>query len=162
MDIKITHNAGAVADAIARKPEDVLAKIDAALLTGAGEVAREIKAQAPRGTDHHLANSTQIADRFLVKTILVATAYAAYVHEGTKEGGRPTLAAMLAWIRRKGITPRDPTMSPTSLAHLMRRRIAQHGTPANPFAKRALEVKGPRLTELVQAAALQALAEGRV
>jgi hypothetical protein len=53
-------------------------------------------------------------------------------------------------------------MSVPELASLLRWRIAKGGTPANPFAKRALEAKGPRLTELVQAAALQALAGGRV
>lgn len=161
MDIKIVHNAGAIADAIARKPEEMLPKVDAALFRGAIELADEIRRQAPKVTST-LTNSTQIKAKPLEYTIVVASRYAAYVHEGTKDGGQPTLAAMLEWIRLKNIKPREPGMTVRSLASLIRRSIAKHGTPANPFATRALEAKAPRLNELVQAAALQALAGGRV
>ena len=100
MEIKILHNAEVVADAIARKPEQVLPAVDRALFRGAIEVADEVKRQAPKATST-LTNSTQVKAKPLEYTVLVAARYAGYVHEGTTEGGRPTLAAMVEWIRDK-------------------------------------------------------------
>lgn len=159
MDIKITHNAFDIAEAVAKGGAQVLKNVDAALSRGAIELADEIKQQAPKATST-LTNSVQIKGKPLEWSVIVAAAYAGYVHQGTKEGGRPSLAAMIEWIRLKNIKPRDPTMKPQALAHLLRRSIAMKGTPANPFATRALDAKTSRLTELVQAAALAGIAGG--
>lgn len=158
MDVKIIHNAESIALAIAKAPEAVLPEVDKALLRGAIEVADAIKQEAPKARTT-LANSVQIRDSYLTKTIAVAAKYAVYVHEGTKGGGRPTLAAMLEWIRLKRIKPRDPHMSVSSLAQLLRRRIAKHGIDANPFATRALDAKRDRLRELVEGGAAAGLAK---
>jgi hypothetical protein len=158
MGIQITHNTPAIAAAIAKSPETVLPEIDKALGRGAIELADAIKQGAPKGATSTLTNSVQIRESYLQRTIVFGAKYANYVHEGTKGGGRPPLADMLAWIRLKRITPRDPSMSVSSLAHLLRWRIAQHGIKANPFAQRALDSKRSRLAELVDAGAAAGLA----
>lgn len=159
MEIKITHNAIDIADAVRKGGDQVLRNVDNALKRGAVELSEELKRQVPRATSQ-LGNSVQIKAKPLEWTIVVAAAYAGYVHQGTGKGGMPSLAAMVEWIRLKKIVPRDPTMSPKSLAALLRMSIWRKGTPANPFATRALEAKSSRLTELVQAAALAGIAGG--
>lgn len=159
MDIKTVHNAFDIADAVAKGGVQVLKNVDAALNRGAIELADELKQQAPKATST-LANSVQIKAKPLEWTIVVAAAYAGYVHDGTKDGGHPSLASMIEWIRLKNIKPHDPTRTPRSLAWLLRLSIKRKGTPANPFATRALEAKTSRLTELVQAGALAGIAGG--
>lgn len=152
MKITITHNAPAIAEAIAKHPETVLPEVDKALFRGSIEVADEIKRQAPKMRSE-LANSVQIKTKPLEYTIAVMARYAGWVHEGTRPGGVVPLREMLAWMQLKRIEPRDSTMSLTSLAYLLRRRIFQRGIKANPFAARALEAKSSRLTELLESAA---------
>lgn len=156
MEIKIVHNVGAIADAIAKAPETVLPEVDKSLFRGAIEVADEEKRQAPKARSE-LANSIQIKAKPLEYTIIANSRYAGWVHEGTRGRGLVPLDEMVAWIRLKGIKPRTE-MSIESLAHLLRWRIFKRGTAANPFARRALEAKRDRLTELVEQGAARGLA----
>lgn len=157
MEIKVVHNAGVIADAIARKPEQVLPAVDKALFRGAIEVADEAKRRAPKYRSL-LTNSIQIRAKPLEYTIVAAAKYAAAVEGGSKPGGRPSLREMLAWVTLKRIVPRTPGMTRRSLAALIRMRIAQQGIKAQPFFLPALEAKRSRLTELVEGAARAGLA----
>jgi hypothetical protein len=157
MDIQIIHNAGDIAEAVAKKPEAVLREVDKALERGAIEVSREARRRAPKFRTE-LTNSIQIDARTLEYTIRANAGYAAYREQGTGPGGRPPLKEMLDWIRLKRITPADPRMTVRGLAHLLRRSIARKGSQATPFFRPALEAKRDRLTELVEAGAAKGLA----
>lgn len=158
MKIRIEHNSTQVADAIAKAPDVVLPEIDKAMKRGADEIADQQKADAPKFRSH-LSNSIQVAAQPLLYTITAAEKHGEYVERGTGMGGRPKLTELLAWIKLKGIAPRDPTMTALGLAFVIRRKIATSGIRAQPFFYKAYEKKASRLTELLESAANAGLAK---
>lgn len=159
VDVTITHNVGDVAAAIERRGSAAVAAVDRALGRGAREVARDAQREAPKFRSQ-IATSAQTEHTApLVHTVRFGARHAAYVERGTGAGGRPTLAEMLDWLRLKGITPRIPGMSQRSLAALIRKRIAQRGIKAQPFAQPALERNIPAIAQRVRAAVASSLQE---
>lgn len=160
MDYRISHNAASIADAIARRDRTILQRVGSALHRGALETGREAQLLMPKFRSE-LATSTGVHRAGpLEQHITFNKRHAVYTEDGTKAGGRPPLAEMLDWIRLKNITPRDPTMSRMQLAHLIRRRIAERGVPAQPFAAPALDNKRERVNELVKRAIGDGMADG--
>lgn len=158
---QITHNAPEVAAALAKVPERAQREIGGAIARGAVEVANEMKRRAPKFRST-LTNSIIAIEKGPMEWHVSprGVRYGWYVEGGTTGGGQPTLREMIQWVRLKGIQPRIPGMGQSELAALIRRRIAQGGIKASPFAQPALEAKQSRLNELVRAAAQRALAGG--
>lgn len=161
--MSVKHNAGQVADAIARLPQSVTAEMDAALARGAAELTREARERAPKDSTA-LTNSIIPARITLLEHhVTAAKDYASFREYGTGPGGWPSLDRMLAWIRRKGITPREGT-SPRSLAYLIARKIAREGTPATPYMEPAFDAVAPKLDARLRASVARGIAnvaEGR-
>lgn len=140
----IRHNTPQVADALKRLPESVITEMDGALARGAVEITHEARERAPKDSST-LTNS--IAPRrvtLLEHHITAAQDYASFREDGTRPGGKPSLDRMMAWIRRKGITPRADTDA-RGLAFLIARKIAREGTPAQPFMEPAYRSVAPKL-----------------
>lgn len=157
------HNTPQVAEGLRRLPEAILAEMDAALARGAAEITREARERAPKDTSG-LTNSI-IPSRvsLLEHHITAAKEYASFREYGTGPGGWPSLDRLMAWIRRKGITPRATT-TPQSLAYLIARKIAREGTPAQPFMEPAFDAIAPKLHDRLRssvARGLASVAEGR-
>lgn len=158
--IQILHNSNKVAEAIARRGTVALRLYDLALGRGARELAREAKRVMPKFRSRTVT-ATGVEDGGpLEKRVVFATRHARHTEAGTGPGGQPSLQEMIDWVRLKNIQPRTPGMSQRSLAALIRKRIAQRGTQAHPFAAPSLARMRPRLSELMRAATRQAL-EGR-
>lgn len=155
---EVKHNAPEVALALEQAPERARSEIHGALGRGAVELANEMKARAPKFRST-LTNAILAIERGPMEWAVSprGVRYGVYVEEGTKEGGRPTLRETLDWLRLKRITPRTPGMSQRQLAALIRKRIAQRGIAAQPFAAPALEAKAERIHQLVRDAALRAI-----
>lgn len=157
--LNLVHDATKIGEALARAPMEVSDEIDKALGRGAIELSRVAKENAPKYRSE-LTNAIGYERVGLLLHMVRARGktYGPYVEEGTQGGGVVPLAEMLNWVQKKGITPRTPGMTPRSLAWLIRRSIAQHGTKANPFFQRSLEQMVPRLDELLNQAADKGLA----
>lgn len=159
LSFTISHDAGKLADAMARAPNEVIAEFDLALSRAAIELSATMRAEAPVYRKE-LANSIQPARVGLLQHIVSARgkAYGPYVNDGTGPGGRPELDEILKWMTAHSITPRTPGMTQRSLAYLIRYSIAAHGIKANPFADRSITALLPRLDELISQAADKGLA----
>lgn len=159
--VVILHNSGQVAEAIERRGKAAVTGIDRAMGRGARELTNDIKNTAPEheSTMRNSANAVHIAP--LWHEVQFGTGYASYVNRGTGPGGRPSLAEMLVWVRRKGIQPRTPGMSQRSLAALIRKSIAQRGIQKQPFAEESLDRMRPKLSQLMRGALREAMAGDR-
>lgn len=157
--LNLVHDATKIGEALARAPMEVSDEIDKALGRGAIELSRVAKQNAPKYRSE-LANAIGYERIGLLLHMVRARGktYGPYVEDGTAGGGVVPLPEMLNWVKKKGITPRTPGMTQHSLAWLIRRSIAQHGTRANPFFQRSLEQMVPRLDQLLNEAADKGLA----
>lgn len=160
MDLRMSHNAQAIAAAILGRDRAVLQRVGSALWRGALETSNEAKQRAPKFRSEIVTSVGVSRPAPLEQHITFPKRHAYYQEKGTKPGGRPPLAEMVDWIRMKGITPRTPGMTRLQLAHLFRRTIAQRGIPAQPFAEPALDAKRDRINALIRAAVGEGLAQG--
>ena len=170
MTISLKVEATGVQDALARSPL-VLRYVDQALGTGAALIQREAVRAAPKA-DGTLARNIQSGRlQVLLHQINSRAAHGAYVERGTGlygperrapgKGGLGTngLANIAAWIRRRGITPRNG-VTPQQLPFLIARKIARDGTRAQPYLEPANNRQNAgRIADLVQAAARRGLTE---
>lgn len=83
--------------------------------------------------DMNASGKSRRAFRFTIKTseteligIIYGPAHVEYLERGRGPGKAPPRDTIKAWIRDKGIVPRDITED--SLAYLIQRKIAQQGT----------------------------------
>lgn len=153
----IQHNAGNVAEAIAKAGTQAIADADQALGRGAYEVQRDAVQRMPKFRSRMATSSSVEHMGVLLWEIVFGSGHAVYMEHGTGPGGRPSLAETLDWIRLKGITPDTPGMSHTSLAFLIRRKIGREGVEAQPFAEPAMRDNRARLADLVLGAATRAM-----
>lgn len=155
----LTHDADKIGRALTQATDVAVTEIDKALGRGGVEMSAKMQAEAPTYRSE-LRNSIAYERVGLLLHMVRARgrSYGPYVNDGTGEGGQPKLEEMLNWVQAHHIVPRNPKMSQRSLAALIRRRIAQRGIKANPFADRTLEAMLPRLDALLDAAADKALA----
>lgn len=155
--VVIQHNAGTIADAIAKAGSMAVTAADQALGRGAYEVERDAVQRMPKFRSR-MATSTSVQHMgVLLWEIVFGSGHAVYMEGGSGPGGRPTLAETMDWIRLKGITPDSPGMTRESLAFLIRRKIARKGVEAQPFAEPALRDNRLRLSDLVFGAARAAM-----
>jgi hypothetical protein len=156
--ITITHNTPEVMQKLGQLPGYLGQTLDRAMATGAAHVARSARDKAPKA-ETELTNATQ-AERvsLLEHHIRSAKQYASYVEGGTGPNGQPTLARVIAWIRRKRITPRTPGMSERDLGFAIKRKIKARGTPKQPYMQPALTETAPKLDALFRAAVARGLA----
>lgn len=147
----------------------VLVYADRGLGQGRELIRRDWVAIAPKaeGTLHRNIQGGRLA--LLMHEVVSRAAHGRFVEEGTGSfgpakgrSGRLMLpdsgvAAIAAWIRRKGIQARK--VSQKALPWIIARKIARDGTPAQPSAELALNVNRPRVNALVQAAILEGLRE---
>lgn len=143
-----------------------LAAVDRALGTGAVIVHREAVRLAPKAEGSLFRNIQPGRVAMLVHTVTSSAPHAGYVEDGTGwmgKNGPPRLVAQLpasgiaaiaAWIKRKGIV--SAHLTPQQLPYAIARRIAQRGTKAQPYMAPALEARGPQVRDLVNAALLDA------
>lgn len=158
--VHLLHNSAKVAEALRRRGAAALPVIDRALTRGAMELHRDAVRRAPKADSALVKQSGVEHHGVLEKHVVFGARYAGYVERGTGPGGLPTLADMVAWVKRRNIQPRAPGMDVESLAYVIRRSIAHKGTPAQPFAGPALNAMRPRLSALVRGATRELL-EGR-
>lgn len=170
--MSVKHNAGQVADAIARLPQSVTAEMDGALANAAADIVREAKERAPYNTSTLKTSISQARITLLEHHITAAAEYASFREYGTGPGGwaidqgpdgKVSFDRLLDWIRRKDITPREGT-SPRSLAYLIARKIAREGTPATPYMEPAFDAVAPKLDARLRASVARGIAnvaEGR-
>lgn len=155
----MSHNASAVAAALAKKPEQVLSALDGALARGAEEITGAEKTAAPKFKTE-LANSILFGRKsgaMLEYDIVANSKHGWYVDQGTKGGGWAPLSEILKWIQLKRITARDPKMSEESLAKLIRLRIGQRGSKGKDFWEPTYESKKQRVIDLALAAVMRAM-----
>jgi len=157
----LAHNAPDVAKALAAQPGQLLPVLDQALGRGAQEVARAEKQEAPKYRSE-LANSIQAGRvELLTHQVQALKKYGSYVDEGTKGKGWVPISVMADWIRAKGITARDPTMTQQQLAKLFRLRIGQRGSRGQNFWEPTFERTVPRVVAIARDAVSAFLAKGR-
>ncbi|MFZ5658766.1 MAG: hypothetical protein ACOY5C_02790 [Pseudomonadota bacterium] len=140
----------AVREAFRRAPAVMERHLGRAVRRGAAEIAREARGLAPKA---HATLTQSIRDQALsplVSRVAAGVAYAAYVEAGTGPGGRPSARSLLDWIKAKGISPRDPTLSPADLAFVLSRAIAARGTRAQPFLRPAAQRQASRVLGLLR------------
>lgn len=159
----VRHNTPNVAEGLQRLPRAIITEMDAALARGAAEITREARERAPKDTSG-LTNSI-IPQRvsLLEHHIIAAREYASFQEDGTGPGGWPSLDRIMAWIRRKGITPHAAD-DDRGLAFLIRRKIRRQGTPAQPFMEPAFDAVAPKLHDRLRASVargIASVAEGR-
>lgn len=155
--ITITHNALEVAQALGNAPAAVKDELDKAMSRGAGYITRDARENAPKA-DSELVNAIQPKRVALLEHLIEAAKdYASYQEDGTKPGGWPTLARMMAWVRRKGITPIG-NRSLKQTAQAIRHKIAREGVSAHPFMQPALDSNRSRLDALYRQAVARGLA----
>lgn len=155
--VVIQHNAGTIAESIAKAGAAAVAAVDQALGRGAYEVQRDAVQRMPKFRSRMATSSNVEHMGPLHWEIVFGSGHAVYMEGGTGPGGRPSLAETLDWIRLKGITPNTPGMKRESLAFLIRRKIAREGVDAQPFAEPALRDNRARLADLVFGAASRAM-----
>lgn len=126
---------GVAAAALARAPVRLAWHVDRALARAAGEIARQMKQDAPKALST-LTKSVNSANTGLLEyRVGPNVQYARYVEEGTGPGGWPPDAALRRWLRVKRIKPRTPGMSEDDLVYVMGRAIHRRGTRAQPFVE---------------------------
>lgn len=155
--MSVRHNAAQVAEALARVPQSVITEMDGELARGSAEITREARENAPKDSS---ALTNSIAPRrvtLLEHHITAASDHASFREYGSGPGGRPSLDRMMAWIRRKGITPRAATDS-RGLAFLIARKIAREGTPGQPYMEPAYHAVAPKLDARLRASVARGIA----
>lgn len=147
--VDFDHDAPRVAALLRRASAVVLEEADVGLARGAEEVARDMKARAPKAlstlTNAIIARRSAMLDY----QVTAGVNYALAVEKGTGPGGSPPHGALLAWIKAKGIQSTSGA-SASGLAYLIGRSIRRKGTKAQPFAAPALEAMTPRVIELMR------------
>lgn len=155
--MKIQHNAHEVADAFKRLPESVLKEVDGALARGADEITHEARERAPKDSSALTDAIIPARISLLEHHITASKEYASFQEDGTGPGGWPSLDRIMAWMRRKGITPNTGT-NVTGLAFLIRRSIARKGVPAQPFMQPAFDAVAPTLDARIRASVARGIA----
>lgn len=158
MKIEVTHNTGAVAEAIRKRGEAAIKDVDRAMWRGAQEIAREAVTTMPKFRTTTAASTGVEQMGPLEWLVRFGTHYAKHVEDGSGPGGWVPTAEMMDWLRMKGIRPRDPGMTMAELARAIQMKIFRSGIEPQPFAQPALEHKFPRLIELVNSAVMKHLA----
>lgn len=160
----IDTNAGPLAQALRNSPAILRRYLSPALNLSAQNIARQ-GIRNIRANDS-MAHSTLIdsvnfrmAVGGLEAEVFAGTNYAFYVEKGTRGGGYPNQKTVIDWLRAKHISPNNPDMSESELAFLIARKIALHGTPAQPFMKPAFETEKAAAINRVNAAVQQAIRE---
>lgn len=149
MKVKIEHNASQVRAVLSGAPDRFMGALDRALSRGVQELVRVIRRNVPQAHSHFV---NSINSKRLAQADYLAYAgvdYAGYPETGTGPGGSPSRQTLLDWIRVKGITPRDPSMTLDELAYVIGRSIRRKGTRAQPSFGPALESHRSRLAQLV-------------
>lgn len=138
-------------------------RIDQAVQRAAIETSDKIRTDSEFPTAFGQLRNSIYPEKLEEMQWLIAphTDYSEYVHEGTRGGGFAPFMDLLAWVKRKGIQPRNPNWSIEDLTFAIQRKILQRGTPKQPFVQKIADSGFPqnRLNALVSSAAGQILAE---
>lgn len=120
--------------AIERAPEQVTHAVDVQLGRGALEIARQMRADAPKAQSN-LVNSIHASKDALLSWRVGPTAeHAWYVEHGRQPGARmPPLSALEDWVMTKLQIP--PGRERRGVAFAIGRAIARRGIPARPFVR---------------------------
>lgn len=121
---------GNAAEKFAGSPEQFQFAVDRVLLRFTHELARQMKADAPKA--HSLLANSIKPDRLTPFSWRVGphVAYAEDVEEGTAPGRFVDKTAIRDWIKVKGLAKGQSLKSAT---FLIARKIEQQGTDAQPF-----------------------------
>jgi len=141
-------DAARVARAFKRSPRIMIDRVDAFLLRGALELAREARREAPKASSL-LANSIY-PDKLGDMDYLIGphVAHGVYMELGRRPGGAmPPFQPILDWLKNKGVASLSGE-EPRDVAWAMRRSIQRKGTPAQPFMGPALARMEDRLIAL--------------
>lgn len=84
--------------------------------------------------------------------------YWKYIEDGRKQGSKmPPERPIIEWIKRKGITPRDKSISEKQLSFLIRRKIGRDGIKATHFLSDAVEKNNDLIKYIVDSFRLDIL-----
>ncbi len=141
--MSITHeNLTSVGRARKRAHREVAGAIDRKLQRAVLEIARELRAGAPKATSLLTHSIKPDREALMAWRVGPHVDYASMVERGTKGGGgAPPFLSILDWVRRRRLTPTSPSIAARkgrkqqtiALAWAIRRKIQQRGTPAQPF-----------------------------
>jgi len=134
MNISITFDDKGIPGKLKAMPQRLAWHLDLKLKRFAQEIAREMKAKAPKAFTT-LANSIGVdPDGPLAYKVGPHVAYAWYVEKGRKPGGKmPPINVLIDWIKVKHLQPFDATMDERDLAFLIGRMMQRRGIKAQPF-----------------------------
>jgi HK97 gp10 family phage protein len=135
VSVEITNLPEVVAalNGFARRERD---KAEREVRRAAMNVHNEAKRRVPKDLGR-LSNSItyEISGDGLTATVGTNLEYAREIEFGRRAGSMPPPGVLLGWMKRKGIDP--------SLEFVIRRKIAEKGTPPQPYLLPALEVVRP-------------------
>lgn len=163
---EINTNAGHLAQSLRNSPATLRRYLTPAL----DESAKLIAMQAKRNirTNQSMAHSLLInsissrtAPDGMEAEAFAGTNYAWYVEKGSRGGGYPNQQTIIDWLRVKHISPNNPETSESELAFLIARKIALHGTAAQPFMDPAFQTEKAGAINRVNTAVQQAIREIR-
>lgn len=134
MNIIISFDDKGIPAQLNAMPQRLAWHLEAKLHRFAQEIARDMKAKAPKAFST-LSNSVKVdADGPLAYKIGPHVAYAWAVEYGRKPGGKmPPIQSLIDWIKVKHIQPFNPQMDERDLAFLMGRMMQKRGIKAQPF-----------------------------
>lgn len=137
---------------------EVARQLDIGLESGATEIAREARRNAPssRTTLTNSIAHARVGMNVAHFEVVAQARYALAVEEGAGPGGWAPHASLLDWMKIAGVAPRESGMTLEGLARLIQRSIHAKGTPAQPFMAPAAEAAFPRIEQRV-AERLQAI-----
>lgn len=163
---EISTNAGPLAQVLRNSPATIKQYLSPELTKSALLIAREAKRNAKaNGSMAHsiLINSINSYTSLdgLEAVAFAGANYAWYVENGTSGGGYPNQQTIIDWLRVKHIKPADPETSEKELAYLIARKIALHGTPAQPFMEPAFQTEKEATINRVNTAVQRAIREIR-
>lgn len=130
------------------------------------EIARTARRKAPKALSNLVNSVTQRMESALEGVVFAGQQHGIMVEEGTgiygaarvPSGKRPPIGAILDWIRVRRIVPDQAGTTERDLAWMIATKIAQTGTPKQPFMRPAAEEHRATGIRRIQAAIARATA----
>lgn len=146
-ELQLKSNAYRLAYAMAQAPADLRKNMSQALARILATVSRYARRNAPKAfsTLTQAIGSRRLSD--FEGIVFAGTNYARAAEEGTGLYGpqhapshkRPPVQSIEDWVRVRRIQPKRVGDTPRDLAFAISRKIAQTGTPAQPYLEPAFE-----------------------